>query len=165
MNRNYNGALSINDPLKESTFTRKEWTAAPEFVHVFPWLITWSALSYGKTGLKIKIWIAAKHLPFFLIKCIMPHLNRVEISTTQCIQHLSGPQFHLIWHLIKNILHLWLDEWFHKLYTWSGPQQTERNMILMSKHMPLLVHFCCAHLQSYSSLWLQWHEDFYKYSV
>ena len=35
----------------------------------------------------------------------------------------------------------------------------------MSKHLPFLVHFYCAPLQSDSSLWAELHEDFYKYSL
>lgn len=101
---------------------------------------------------------------FLLNKKQMLYLNSVEISVTRYSIFFMA-QFHLIWHLIENLLHLWLDEGVPKWHAWSGPRRSERSMILMRKQMPLSAHLRCAHLRSSSRFWLQGQEDFYKYSV
>lgn len=71
MNRNYNVKLSTDDLLRKS---RKKVNCNPfsqgrsKHHNWFIWLVIWSALGYSKMKLKLKIWTAVEHLPFFLIK-------------------------------------------------------------------------------------------------
>lgn len=90
---------------------------------------------------------------FLFNKKQMLYLNSVEISVTRYSIFFMA-QFHLIWHLIKNLFHLWLDEGVPKWDTWSGPQHSERSRILMRKQMPLPAHLCCVHWPSSSRFWL-----------
>lgn len=131
MNRNYNIILSTDDLLRKSSKRvncnpLSQGRSKPHnwFISFRDWLI-WSALGYSKMGLKLKIWTAVEHLSFFLIKskCFISIVLKFLWQDTQYFSWHNSIWFDI---LLKNLLHLWLDEGVTKWRTWSGPQRSER---------------------------------------